>query len=418
MSKEVLKVPKLRFKEFSGEWEETLLGNLLKEYTEKSKVDKEYPVLTSSLTKGLLPQTEYFENSRYENKDTVGFNIIPPNYITYRSRSDNGNFIFNINKLGYTGIISIYYPVFNINNGNNKFFIECFNRNPYFFYNYAVGTSQKVLSFNIIKNTIVPYPSLPEQKKIADFLSKVDEKIEKLTKKKDLLEQYKKGAMQKVFSQELRFKADNGNDFPEWEEKKFEELYSFKTTNSLSRENLNYKYGLVKNIHYGDIHTTFRTRFDVIKENVPYINSEIDLSRISDENYIKEGDLLIADASENYDDIGKTIEVINTNDEKILGGLHTLLAKPITDKMYLGFPSYLMKSYKVYSQIRVIAQGAKVLGLSTTRVNKIVLDIPSLLEQQKIADFLSALDKKIDIVNKELAGMQEFKKGLLQQMFV
>ncbi len=218
---------------------------------------------------------------------------------------------------------------------------------------------------------------------------------------------------EKLKAPKLRFKEFSG----EWEEKRFEELYYFKTTNSLSRENLNYQEGIVKNIHYGDIHTKFRTRFDVTKEIVPYINAEIDLSRISDENYVKEGDLLIADASENYDDIGKTIEVINTNNEKVLGGLHTLLAKPIADNMYLGFPSYLMKSHRVYSQIRVVAQGTKVLSLSTTRVNKITLNIPSLPEQQKIADFLFKVDEKIEKLTKKKELLEQYKKGVMQKIF-
>ena len=117
----------------------------------------------------------------------------------------------------------------------------------------------------------------------------------------------------------------------------------FKVTNSFSRENLNYEYGTVKNIHYGDIHTKFQTLFDINCESVPFINEEIDISRISDENYCKNGDIIFADASEDLNDVGKSIEIINTNGEKLLSGLHTLLARPKEDIFHLGFSGYLFK---------------------------------------------------------------------------
>jgi type I restriction enzyme S subunit len=88
----------------------------------------------------------------------------------------------------------------------------------------------------------------------------------------------------------LRFPEFKG----EWESHKMGEVYSFKVTNSFSRENLNYENGTVKNIHYGDIHTKFQTLFDITKENVPFINPDIYIERISTDNYCKEGDLILA----------------------------------------------------------------------------------------------------------------------------
>ena len=93
----------------------------------------------------------------------------------------------------------------------------------------------------------------------------------------------------------------------EWEIKLYNEIYSFYSTNSFSRDNLNYVKGKVKNIHYGDIHTKFSTLFDLTKERVPFINEKVDILKIKEENYCKEGDLLIADASEDYADIGKQL---------------------------------------------------------------------------------------------------------------
>jgi len=209
--------------------------------------------------------------------------------------------------------------------------------------------------------------------------------------------------------------------FPEfsevWEEKEYGTIFRFKITNSFSRENLNYESGNVKNIHYGDIHTKFNTLFDITKEYVPFINREIKLNKIADENYCKEGDLVIADASEDYADVGKCIEITNLNNEKVLAGLHTFLARPDLFKMTVGFSGYLMKSPKVRLQIMTIAQGTKVLSISTGRLSKITLNIPKEPEQQKIVAFLMAVDEKIQQLTKKKDLLEQYKKGVIQQIF-
>ena len=182
----------------------------------------------------------------------------------------------------------------------------------------------------------------------------------------------------------LRFKDDSGNNYPDWEEKKFGEIFSFRVTNSYSRENLNYEGGDVKNIHYGDIHTKFKSHFHLTKEDVPFINREIGLKKISEDNYCKEGDLVIADASEDYEDVGKCIELISLNKEKVLAGLHTILARPDLFKITLGFTGHLMQSEKVRLQIKTIAQGSKVLSISANRLSNINLALPCIEEQKKI----------------------------------
>src|SRR5690606_14830909 len=141
----------------------------------------------------------------------------------------------------------------------------------------------------------------------------------------------------------LRFKS-----FAErWKKIAYGDIYTFYTTNSYSRDNLNYEAGLVKNIHYGDIHTKFSTLFDIQKEHVPFINTEIDISKIKEESYCQEKDLVIADASEDYADIGKTIELVNLNNEKVVAGLHTFLARPNKYEMAKGFAGYLVQTWNV-----------------------------------------------------------------------
>lgn len=211
----------------------------------------------------------------------------------------------------------------------------------------------------------------------------------------------------------LRFPEFSG----EWEEKRFGEVYTFRTTNSYSRDNLNYKKGYLKNIHYGDIHVKYKTLFDVSNEDVPYINEEVNINKIPQDNYCKKNDLIIADASEDYSGIGKTIEIINTNNEKIVAGLHTILARPDLYALASGFGGYIMKNEKITLQIKKHSQGIKVLGLSSNRLSEISLFIPMYLEQQKIAEFLSSIDERIQLLKEKKKQLETYKKGMMQKIF-
>lgn len=262
------------------------------------------------------------------------------------------------------------------------------------------------------------YPPIQEQYKIASFLSSIDDCILLLEKKKKALERYKKGVVQKIFKREIRFKDDEGKDFLDWEERTFGELYTFKQTNSFSREKLNYTSGTIKNVHYGDVHTKFSSHLDISKAIVPFINEDINVKKISEDTFIQEGDLIIADASEDYTDIGKTLEIINTNGEKVLSGLHTFLARRVDNRVIIGFGGYLMKSPEVRSQIMKIAQGTKVLSVSSKRLAEIKIKIPTAYEQQKITSFLTAIDISIYHTTYQLNYAKTHKKGLLQKMFV
>jgi type I restriction enzyme S subunit len=211
----------------------------------------------------------------------------------------------------------------------------------------------------------------------------------------------------------LRFPEFEG----EWEMKKLGEVMNFKVTNSFSRENLNYEKGVVKNIHYGDIHTKFQTLFDITKESVPFVNEEISIGRISEENYCKEGDIIFADASEDINDVGKSIEIKNLNGERLLSGLHTLLGRPMDSKFIIGFNGYLFKSNNIRLQIQKESQGSKVLSINVGRILGINLSFPSLPEQTKIASFLTAVDDKLQALKQKLTLLEQYKKGVMQKIF-
>lgn len=196
------------------------------------------------------------------------------------------------------------------------------------------------------------------------------------------------------------------------------EVYSFKGNNSLSRDKLNYTGGSFRNIHYGDIHTKFSLHFRVDAEPVPYINDGESHSAIRPEIYCAAGDMVFADASEDMADIGKAIEIIDAGDVPLVSGLHTILAKPNGASFVLGFGAYLFSSQSVRRQIQREAQGAKVLGLSATRLGNVQLHYPSEAdEQQKIAGCLSSLDELITAENQKLDTIKAHKQGLMQRLF-
>ena len=192
----------IRFKDDDGsefcEWEKEKLGKYLVEYKVKSILENEYPVFTSS-NKGLMLQSDYFGENRLTERDNIGFNVVPNNHITYRSRSDNRTFTFNMNTLGFTGVISTYYPVFESKNGDNRFIVTLLNENKHFIGRYSVGTSQTVLSFNELKNIKMFIPTPKEQTKISDFLSSIDKKIENAKDEVEKTKEFKKALLQQMF---------------------------------------------------------------------------------------------------------------------------------------------------------------------------------------------------------------------------
>lgn len=193
-------VPRLRFPEFrnAGEWRVSPLGAFIEEYREKSTSQDESEVLTSARS-GLIRQRDYYDNDRITERYNVGFNVIPPNYLTYRSRSDDRKFYFNENNLRITGIISTYYPVFRIKGGSNRFFIGLLSHHADLVGKHSVGTSQTVLSMNKLRRIQLPFPNHAEQQKIARYLASIDDQLDAQARKLDALKQHKQGLLQQLF---------------------------------------------------------------------------------------------------------------------------------------------------------------------------------------------------------------------------
>lgn len=197
---------------------------------------------------------------------------------------------------------------------------------------------------------------------------------------------------------ELRFPGFND----EWKKVKLGDIFEFYPTNSFSRSKLNYNNGTVKNIHYGDIHTKFPTIMDINKNNIPFINADINIDKFKTESFCKNGDIIIADASEDYDEIGKTIEITGIKDnDRILSGLHTLLARDNNNMLADKFRGYLFQSNSLKLQIKRMANGISVLGISKSNIKKIEVYVPSKSEQYKISNIIYLIDKKIELLERK-----------------
>lgn len=211
----------------------------------------------------------------------------------------------------------------------------------------------------------------------------------------------------------IRFK-----EFSEgWKTSRVENYYKLIPTNSFSRNDLNYEFGSVKNIHYGDIHVKFHSHVDSAKVSLPYINDSVNFHRYKQESMCKEGDIILADASEDVKDIGKSIEITSVNNENILAGLHTIHLRPISDSFTIGFSGYLFRTNHLIRQIQKESQGAKVLGISGKKILKLELQFPSKDEQRKIVGILNTVDVRINSLKEKKKLLEKYKKSVVNLIF-
>ena len=198
----------------------------------------------------------------------------------------------------------------------------------------------------------------------------------------------------------------------EWNTIDLKNIFNYFSTNSLSRDQLSSN-GKVKNIHYGDIHKKFPTIVDVEKNVNTYIK---DINYINKYELCKNGDLIFADASEDYDGIGKVIEIINIDCDTI-SGLHTIMARDIKDIFAPKYKGYYFNSPVIHNQLRIMANGFKVYGISKDNIGKLNAKIPSKEEQFKIAKTLELLDRKIELQTKKIEDLKLFKSYTKNQLF-
>ena len=395
------RVPKLRFKEFTDEWKEKEIENIFE--ISKSKYNplketKEYPCIEleslSQETGKILKIFNSLEQKSIKNKflkDEILFGKLRP----YLKKYWYSNF---------DGVCSSEIWVLNSKNNINKFiyyFIQ--GENFISLANTTSGTKMPRADWDLIKNEFFSIPSIQEQQKIADFLSNVDKKISITEEKLNLFNEYKKGIMQKIFKQELRFKDENGNDYPEWEEKALNLIFERITEKNIENNNnvltISAQYGLISQ-------TDFFNKSVAGKDLTKY--------------YLLHRDDFAYNKSYSTGYPMGAIKRLTRYDKGIVSTLYICFRVKNNDNV--NFLEQFFESGKIEKSIQDIAQeGARNHGLLNINIGDffdIAIKLPCLEEQQKIADFLSAIDTKIEKISDELENLKEFKKGLLQQMFV
>ena len=206
--------------------------------------------------------------------------------------------------------------------------------------------------------------------------------------------------------------------FPEftepWERNKVSDILDFYSTNSLSWEQLEFANGDLRNLHYGMIHVGLPTLVDLAKDELPNIKQG-NVPR----NYelCIDGDVAFADASEDTNDVAKAIELINTNGQQVVFGLHTIHGRDNKGLTAIGFKGYAFASKIFHDQIKRIAQGTKIFSISSKNFAECYIGLPTLQEQRKIAHLLSIIDRRIAVQNKLIEDLQQLKSALVERLY-
>ena len=405
------KTPVLRFPEFKESWKQVRLNQLLYESKKRNydlKFDKSQ-VLSVSGELGVVNQIKHLGRS-YAGESVHNYHILQTGDIVYTKSplKENPYGIIKLNK-GEPGIVSTLYAVYKVNNETAiGTFLEFYfslhaNTNRYLRPLVKKGAKNDMkINNTYVLNDPIYVPQKVEQQKIANFLTAIDTKILYLARKKELLRKYKKGVSQQIFNRQIRFKDDNGNIFPLWEDKRLADIATFIRGKGLAKADLS-DIGVNPCIHYGELFTKYA-------EVIITVSSRTD---VNDGIKSLKGDILMPSSDVTPQGLGKasSIQVSNV----LLGGdINIVRPAPSVDSIFL---SYLL-NYNKNSIIKLVT-GTSVKHIYISDIKSILLNIPnSIKEQEKIADFLTGINTKIDLVTQQLQKAQQFKKGLLQKMFV
>jgi len=366
-------VPELRFPGFNDEWEEKKLGNIckIKKGQQLSKISlnnfDKYPVING----GIRPSGYIDKYNKNENSIVISEGGASCGYVNFiKTKFWSGGHCYTLEELKNIIIVEFLYQYLKFNEKRLS--------------NLRVGSGLPNIQQKAISSFEIMSPSLAEQQKIAAFLSAIDKKIEIVDKKIEYLESYKKGLMQKLLTGKIRFSGFND----EWKEEKLNEI--FKNYNEKNKKH-NYK------------------QYTIGKNGIKLID---DIRyNISNHKTFKLNDLII----------GIGINEINLNINILNGCCSPIYTIYKIDEHILNpFFGYYYIPKKIYEYRNKITKISSRRNFDIIHKDLLNLEIPfpSLQEQQKIASFLSAVDKKIELVTKKLENLKAYKKGLLQKMFV
>jgi type I restriction enzyme S subunit len=400
-------LPKLRFPEFSNNWTENNLSEIAVKKNEKNKNVEIKDVFTNSASLGIINQRDFFDKDIANQNNLTGYFIVDKDDFIYNPRISNSAPVGPIsrNKIGL-GVMSPLYTVFRFSDKLNFDFIEHFFSTKIWHIhmediaNYGARADRMSFAIGDFFKMPINIPSHSEQTKIASFLTAVDDKLQALKKKKELLEQYKKGMMQQLFSQEIRFKKDDGTNYPDWEEKKLGEV-----TYKVDKKNKTKEKLPIYSISNQNGFVPQSEQFEGLDSNER--GYDISLYKVVQEETFAYNPARINVGSIGYSGKDKC--------KVIISSLYICFKTiDIIDDYY--FQQFLKTSHFKDSVLRNGEGGVRIY-LFFDKFSEISINIPCIHEQTKIANFLSAIDDKIAHCQSELDGLEQWKKGLLQQLF-
>jgi type I restriction enzyme S subunit len=389
--------PKLRFIEFSGDWKSKKLedvGYVVNglTYSPDNINNEGVLVLRSSNIKE--NQLDFYDNVYVE---TGNYNPVLENDILICVRNGSRNLIGKnalITKetegVAFGAFMSVYRSEL------NKFIFQLFATDKYYkTIHENLGATINSINNSDLKLFEFYFPLKEEQQKITLFLASIDNIINQFTFKKELLEQYKKGVMQQIFSKRIRFKDDNENEYANWKSKQLSEVAKFYSGGTPLTSKRQYFGGIIPFIRSGEINSYTTEQF-ITEEGLKNSSAKM----------VQKGDILYALYGATSGEVGIS---------KINGAINQAVLCIKSNENHFFIYSFLQ--FEKENIIKTFLQGGQG-NLSADIVKKLTIDLPCIEEQNKIANFLLAIDDEINYVATQITKNKEFKKGLLQRMFV
>ena len=411
MEKRQGKIPEVRFPEFKEPWEHKKLSELLSE-SKQLNTDLKYgkdEVLSVSGELGCVNQIEHLGRS-YAGASVHNYGVVETGDIVYTKSPLKANpfGIIKLNK-GKEGIVSTLYAIYKPKPENaigefiDHYFTLDANTNRYLrpLVKKGAKNDMKINNAYVLHDRIF-VPTISEQKRISEYLSIVDNRINQLKKKKFLLEQYKKGVIQKIFSQEIRFKDKNGNVFPEWDENSL-----FDLANRVTRKNtINCKNVLTISAQHGLIN------------QLDFFNNSVSAKDLTGYYLLKKGEFAYNRSYSNGYPMGAT-KRLSMYEDGVVSTLYICFSFKNLDNA--DFFEHYFESGKINRELsKCVSEGARNHGLLNVGLDdffKIKVLLPSIEEQRRISQFLNSINNRVKEITIQLDSFKEWKKGLLQKMF-
>ena len=402
------KRPKLRFPGFDEPWKATTFGDLVHEFSDRTKEEDEDTLLSAAI-EGMFLNTELFGHQR--GASNKGYKKIKYGTMVLSTQNLHlGN--ANVNQRFEHGMVSPAYKTYDITGCSVDLIAQWIKSEAAkrFFYN-ATTVGASVCRRNVEWDTLYEQPlylpCLDEQEKVAKFLALLSDRINKQQQFVSALKKYKRGLSLSLFDEIAKGECQTIS---------FADAFMLLQNNTFSRDDLSFEDGDVRNIHYGDVLIKYGASVDIGSLSVPCIKPDRNIEKFSSSSYLQNGDIVFADTAEDYA-VGKATEIIGVSHHKALSGLHTIPCRPYQRfaPMYLG---YYFNSHQFRSQIYRMIQGIKVSSISKSEIVKTTILVPSYGVQEKVALLLSKTDHLIEREEKKVDALQKARRALLQQLFI